>query len=202
MEGRKEGAGDIRDRPLRSRPAERSLTLPSGGATVARMNDSAGSSRRRRRFDSVEQEAYLQLWRTYDRLKALEDELFGQHELSAQQYNALRLLQAVSPGTLPVNALGERLISRAPDMTRLLDRLEARGLVRRARRTDNRRVVEVGVTAAGAELLDRLAEPVRECHARQLGHLSETQMRALVELLEAARAPHESPDGPWRTPAS
>lgn len=163
------------------------------------MNDSTGSTGRRRRFDSVEQEAYLQLWRTYDRLKALEDELFGTFDLSAQQYNALRLLRAVSPGTLPVNALGERLISRAPDMTRLLDRLEARGLVQRARRTDNRRVVEVGITADGIELLDQLAEPVRDCHRRQLGHLSDQNLRSLIELLEASRAPHETPDGPWKT---
>lgn len=162
------------------------------------MNDSSGSPRRRR-FDSVQQEAYLQLWRTYDRLKALEDELFGRFDLSAQQYNALRLLQAIAPGTLPVNALGERLISRAPDMTRLLDRLETRGLVQRARRTDNRRVVEVGITTAGLELLEQLADPVRTCHERQLGHLAEPQLRDLVKLLESARSPHESPEGPWKT---
>src|SRR3954471_5126484 len=100
-------------------------------------------------FDSLEQEAFLQLWRTYDRLRALEDELFARYELTAQQYNALRLLRAVHPGSLPTLQLAGRLVSRAPDITRLLDRLEERGLVRRDRLAGNRRVVEVALTDAG-----------------------------------------------------
>src|SRR4051794_31139142 len=87
-------------------------------------------------FDSPEQEAFLNLWRTYDRLRALEDELFGRFELTPQQYNALRLLRAVHPGTLPTLALAQRLVSRAPDITRMMDRLEQRGLVRRERPPD------------------------------------------------------------------
>src|SRR5262245_35907948 len=93
-----------------------------------------------RRFDSPQQEAFLSLWRTYDRLRMLEDELFSQYDLTAQQYNALRLLKAEHPGTLPTLALGSRLVSRAPDITRLVDRLEERGLVARERMPDNRRV--------------------------------------------------------------
>lgn len=151
----------------------------------------------RRKFDSPEQEAYLNLWRTYDRLKALEDEVFAPHGLSAQQYNALRLLQAAHPHTLTVQGLGGKLISRAPDMTRLLDRLESRGLIVRKRRTDNRRVVDVAITPAGQALLAELAEPVTACHRRQLGHLSAAQVRTLVELLAAARQPHEDHAGPW-----
>ncbi|MDZ4686847.1 MAG: MarR family transcriptional regulator, partial [Planctomycetaceae bacterium] len=72
-------------------------------------------STERRRFDSLEQEAYLNLWRTYDSLKSLEDELFAPIGISPQQYNALRLLKAALPGTLTVQGLGGRLISRAPD---------------------------------------------------------------------------------------
>src|SRR5262245_22270781 len=79
-------------------------------------------------FDSPEQEAFLNLWRTYDRLRALEDDLFGRYELTGQQYNALRLLRAAHPEPVPTLALAARLISRAPDITRLLDRLEERGL--------------------------------------------------------------------------
>lgn len=152
------------------------------------------------RFDSELQEAYLGLWRTYDRLKAIEDELFAQHELSAQQYNALRLLEAAQPGTVPTLMLGARLISRAPDMTRMLDRLEDRGLVHRERRAENRRVVEVGITAAGLKLLTDLAAAVRECHQRQLGHLSERDLAQLITLLERARRPHEEPGSLWRKP--
>jgi DNA-binding MarR family transcriptional regulator len=152
-----------------------------------------------RRFDSSEQEAYLHLWRTYDRLRALEDELFEPVGISAQQYNALRLLRASAPEPLTVQGLATRLISRAPDMTRLLDRLEERGLIARTRRAGNRRIVDVSITDAGRALLDELAGPVRECHRRQLGHLSESQLRALIGLLSSARQPHEDADSPWRS---
>ena len=152
---------------------------------------------RKTRFDSLQQEAYLCLWRTYDRLKALEEELFADFDISAQQYNALRLLQAVHPATMSTSSLGGKLISRAPDMTRLIDRLEERHLVHRERRTDNRRVVEVGITSAGLQLLDKLAVPVRECHACQLGHLSETDLKQLVELLQRVRFPHEVDGSIW-----
>src|SRR5262245_20235720 len=101
---------------------------------------------RQARFDSLAQEVYLNLWRTYDRLRALEDELFATFDLTAQQYNALRLLRGAHPETLRTLVLANRLVSRAPDITRLLDRLEERGLVARERRRDNRRVVEVGIT--------------------------------------------------------
>ncbi len=151
----------------------------------------------RKKFDSPEQEAYLHLWRTYDRLKAVEERLFQQFDLSPQQYNALRLLRGVQPATMPTLALGARLISRAPDMTRLLDRLEERQLVQRDRRPENRRVVEVGITAAGLELLERLDDQVRQCNHEQLGHLSPRSLAQLVALLAEARAPHESPDQPW-----
>jgi DNA-binding MarR family transcriptional regulator len=150
-----------------------------------------------RRFDSPEQEAYLHLWRTYDRLRALEDELFGRHELTAQQYNALRLLRGVHPGRLPTLALASRLVSRAPDITRMLDRLEKRGLVERVRPPGNRRVVEIGLTAGGRALLADLDGEVRACNARMLGHLDRGELRALNDLLRRARRPHESPDGDW-----
>src|SRR3954469_10024908 len=91
-----------------------------------------------RRFDSPQQEAFLSLWRTYDRLKLLEDELFGRCDLTAQQYNALRLLRAVHPRRLPTLALAGQLVSRAPDITRMVDRLAERGLVERERSSEDR----------------------------------------------------------------
>jgi DNA-binding MarR family transcriptional regulator len=154
--------------------------------------------RQRRRFDSAEQEAFLGLWRTYDRLRALEDELFARHGLSAQQYNALRLLEARHPEPLATLAIASRLISRAPDITRLLDRLAERDLVARTRPPENRRVVEVGITPVGLALLRRLQPEVRACHARQLGHLGKADLRALTDLLRAARKPHETDDSAWR----
>lgn len=141
-------------------------------------------------FDSRDQETFLNLWRTYDLLKAFEDDLFSTRELTAQQYNALRLLRSAHPGTMPTLVLASRLISRAPDITRMIDKLEARGLVRRERPADNRRVVNLGLTAAGLELLEQLADPVRECGSKQLGHLSDEQKTALIDLLTEARRPH------------
>ena len=153
---------------------------------------------RHARFDSPQQEVYLNLWRTYDRLRVLEDELFGRHDLTAQQYNALRLLKAAHPQKVPTLNLAERLVSRAPDITRLLDKLRDRGLIERERPADNRRVVEIGITGAGIALLDELGPAIRDCHTRQLGHLSPAQMKTLVTLLKKAREPHESDESSWK----
>jgi DNA-binding MarR family transcriptional regulator len=150
------------------------------------------------RFDSLEQEVFLNLWRTYDRLRLLEDELFARHDLTPQQYNALRLLRGVHPDTLATLDLANRLVSRAPDITRLLDKLEQRGYVVRDRQADNRRVVRVGITEAGIKLLRELREPLRRCHQRQLGHLSQEKLQALITLLRSARLPHEDEDNPWK----
>jgi DNA-binding MarR family transcriptional regulator len=162
----------------------------------------ASQRRGLRKFDSLEQEAFLNLWRTYDRLKSIEDETFLRHDLTAQQYNALRLLRAAAPGTtskgtVPTLMVAERLVSRAPDITRLLDRLEARSMIRRERRAENRRVVEVGLTDEGRVLLDLMAAEVRECAKKQLGHLTDAELRTLIALLHKARSPHESDEGPW-----
>src|SRR5262249_40041478 len=151
-----------------------------------------------RRFDTLEQEAFLGLWRTYNRLRALEDELFARYDLTPQQYNALRLLRGEHPARVRTLDLAARLVSHAPDITRLLDKLEQHRLVAREPPAGDRRVVRVGITAAGIALLDELREPVRDCHARQLGHLDRKDLETLVALLRAARLPHEGPDSPWR----
>jgi DNA-binding MarR family transcriptional regulator len=161
------------------------------------MKDGEGGGGRRK-FDSPEQEAYLNLWRTYDRLKHLEDELFAGFELTAQQYNALRLLRAAHPKRVPTLIVASRLISKAPDITRLLDRLEERGLIVRERLTDDRRTVGVGITQAGGKLLEAMDEKVRACHERQLGHLAPEELETLTELLRKARQPLETEDSAWR----
>src|SRR4051794_14420012 len=149
------------------------------------------------RFDSPQQETYLNLWRTYDRLRLLEDELFGRHDLTAQQYNTLRLLRAAHPKKVATLGLAGRLVSRAPDITRLVDKLVERGLVERERPADNRRVVNVGITEAGLTLLDELAAEVKVCHEKQLGHLDEGEMQTLIALLRKARGPHEPDESNW-----
>jgi DNA-binding MarR family transcriptional regulator len=162
------------------------------------MSATSRSDRRPRRgFDSLEQEAFLNLWRTYDRLRRFEDELFSQHELTPQQYNALRVLRGEHPASLPTLALAARLVSHAPDITRLLDKLVERGLIRRQRPVDNRRQVQVSITSEGLALLKKLDKLVRKCHEEQLGHLSADDLRRLVGLLEAARRPHETQSSVW-----
>lgn len=154
-------------------------------------------TRQATRFDSLEQEVFLNLWRTYDRLRIQEDELFGRFGLTPQQYNALRLLRAENPEAVPTLTLAARLVSRAPDITRMLDKLEERGLIVRERPADNRRVVRVGITKVGLSLLDDIAQPLQECHARQLGHLSAADLRQLCSLLRRARGPHEEDESTW-----
>jgi DNA-binding MarR family transcriptional regulator len=161
------------------------------------MSAAATARRVPARFDSPEQEVFLNLWRTYDRLRALEDELFASFDLTAQQYNVLRLLRAVHPSALPTLSLADRLVSRAPDITRMLDKLDERGLISRKRPPEDRRVVRVGLTAAGLALLREIAAPLRECHARQLGHMTSGDLRRLCALLRAARAPHETAESHW-----
>ncbi len=128
----------------------------------------------------------------------LEDELFAQFDLTPQQYNVLRLLRAEHPQALPTLTLANRLVSRAPDITRILDKLELRGLIGRDRLPENRRVVLVRLTESGIELLDHLIAPLKDCHLRQLGHLSPEQLVQLRDLLRQARCPLEDDAGHWK----
>jgi DNA-binding MarR family transcriptional regulator len=89
--------------------------------------------------------------------------------------------------------VGGKLISRDPDITRLLDRMESRGLIARAREKDDRRVVKTRITAEGLRLLNELDEPVRELHRRQWSHLPAKQLQQLSKLLDRAREPLEGP---------
>lgn len=151
------------------------------------------------RFDSLEQEAYLRVWRLFDRLKRLEEELFNLHDISSQQYNTLRLLKAALPGSMGTLELASRLISRAPDITRLVNKLETRGLVERLRVDADRRAVRVRLAAAGSDLLSELAQPLARVHQRQLGHMAPEDLEALILLVRSAGDPHEDPEGIWGT---
>lgn len=148
-------------------------------------------------FDSPQQAAFLHLWRTYDCLKAIEEELFNKFELSAQQYNALRLLRSVYPESMRTLVLASRLISRSPDITRMLDRLEKAGWIARERLADNRRVVEVKITKGGVALLRKMDAKVRQMHDKQLGHLTSDQLAQLTSLLKLAKVPHDDRSCDW-----
>ena len=141
---------------------------------------------RKSRNPCPEELTFLELCRTTDILSRRVSEVLKAQELSPNQYNVLRILRG-SPEGLPSGEIGNRMITRDPDITRLLDRLEKRGLIRRSREARDRRLVMAGITSEGLDLLRRLDEPVREAHRRQLGHLGRERLGALKELLQVAR---------------
>ena len=103
------------------------------------------------------------------------------------QYNVLRILRGSHPQTLTCSALGQRLLDRTPDVTRLLNRLERGGLIHRARAEHDRRVVEVGITQAGLALLDRMHDAIEVAEQRLMSHLSPSEHQQLTRLLERMR---------------
>jgi len=131
--------------------------------------------------------AFLDLERTCDLLTRGPARILKNEDLSPTQYNVLRILRG-SPDGLPCGEIANRMITRDPDITRLLDRLEKRGLISRWRESKDRRVVLGRITPNGLKLLTRLDQPVEEAHRKQLGHLGKDRLRALTELLAAARA--------------
>jgi len=140
-----------------------------------------------RRHPCPEEAAFLDLLRTTDMLSRGLIAVLKTEDISSTQYNVLRILRG-SPEGLPCGEIASRMITRDPDITRLLDRLEKRGLISRCRQTKDRRMVVVRITPEGLKLLARLDEPVQEGHRRQLGHLGRDRLLALTELLQAARA--------------
>lgn len=133
-----------------------------------------------------EEATFLQLLRTTDMLSRPLTGVLKTAELSSTQYNVLRILRG-APDGLACGEIASRMITRDPDITRLLDRLEKRGLISRSRETKDRRMVLTRITEQGLAVLARLDEPVQDAHRRQLGHLGRERMRALAELLSICR---------------
>jgi len=136
---------------------------------------------------SVEQEVFINVQRTADWLMRDLEEILKDARLSPTQYNVLRILRPASGSGLACHEIAKRMITRDPDMTRLLDRLEGRGLITRSRERNDRRVIRVRISPEGLKLLRDLDEPVRGMHRRQLAHLGSKRLRLLVRLLEGAR---------------
>jgi DNA-binding MarR family transcriptional regulator len=137
-------------------------------------------------FASREQEAFLNLSRTTDALLDDVVEVLKPAGLSATAYNVLRILRGAGK-PLACGEIARQMITRDPDITRLLDRLEKRGLVARGREEKDRRIVRTRITAAGQKLLAKLDEPMIAAHRKQLGHLSRAKLEQLIALLEEAR---------------
>jgi DNA-binding MarR family transcriptional regulator len=143
--------------------------------------------KQRKPFRSLEAEAFLNIEHTADALMRGMAGLLKGADLSPTQYNVLRILRGAGPGGLACGEIAERMVTRDPDITRLLDRLVRRGLVERVRDGRDRRVVMTTITRGGSELLERLDDPVEQLHARQLSHLGERSLTRLVDLLEKVR---------------
>lgn len=140
-----------------------------------------------KRRGSSEEALYLDLLRTVERLGRPVTDLLKAEDLSPNQYNVLRILRGAEDG-LTCGEIGERMITRDPDITRLVDRLQKRKLVGRKRDTKDRRVVLTRILPAGLELLARLDGPVLDGHWRLLGHLGADRQQQFRELLEECRA--------------
>jgi DNA-binding MarR family transcriptional regulator len=131
-----------------------------------------------------EERLFLALLKAADALGQQAEQLIKPFGLTSTQYNVLRILRGAQPAGLACRAIGDRMISHDPDMTRLLDRVEKRGLIRRERQKDDRRVVKTHITSQGLELLKPLDQPMRELHKRQFRHMPAKRVKNLVQLLE------------------
>jgi DNA-binding MarR family transcriptional regulator len=145
--------------------------------------------RKTKPFDCAEEEALLNLVRSADVLCRDFRVLFAEHGISEPQYNVLRILRGHRDTGLPCQEIAPQMVTPMPDITRLVDRLEAAGLARRERIATDRRVVLVRIAPPGLELLARLDEPVRAIHKRQLKHLTRGELAELNRLLAKVRQP-------------
>jgi DNA-binding MarR family transcriptional regulator len=151
------------------------------------MKRSIESGKNIRHVGCPEETAFLDLIRTTDILSRGLVKVLKTEDLSPTQYNVLRILRGAPEG-LPCGEIADRMITRDPDITRLLDRLEKRALISRCRETKDRRMVMTRITPEGLKVLVRLDEPVETAHRKQLGHLGQGRLRVLRDLLQSARA--------------
>ncbi len=151
--------------------------------------------KQKRPFTSAEQEAYLSLLRTADALQSSMETKLKEFGLTGTQYNALRILRGAGADGLPCTEISARMITHDPDITRLLNRLEKRGLARRLRDKKDRRVIYGKITSQGLTLLREMDEPIEQYGREILGHLSPADLRKLIELLEAVRCGRKAESG-------
>jgi DNA-binding MarR family transcriptional regulator len=142
-----------------------------------------------RPFSSTEEEALLNLLRTADCLERAFQRLSREWGVTSTQYNVLRILRGSHPQGLTCSAIGDRMITAEPDITRLLARLKALKLIRQQRDRRDRRVMWTQISEAGLELLRQMDPVIQSEPKKLLGHLDEEQLAELTRLLELARKP-------------
>ena len=145
--------------------------------------------RKKKPFECPEQEVAINLLRTTDFLSRDGHALFELHGISGQQYNVLRILRGHRETGLPCQKIVAQMITQMPDITRLVDRLEASGFVRRERTEQDRRLVIVHITALGMDLLAELDQPILDLHRGQMKHMTRAELAELSRLLEKLRRP-------------
>jgi DNA-binding MarR family transcriptional regulator len=143
--------------------------------------------RQSKAFSSLEEESFLSLLRTADALERHEADWLKAWRLTPTQYNALRILRGAGEGGATCGEIGQRMLTKDPDVTRLIDRLETRGLISRVRSEADRRVVLTRITPAGLDLLAEIDAPARSWSKELLGHLTSAELRELIRLLDLAR---------------
>lgn len=143
-------------------------------------------ARKRASGDSVEQQVLQNLFRTSDRMQHRLAQLVSEHDLTGSQYNVLRILRDEGK-SMPCLKIAQRMITVVPGITGLVDRLEKRGLVKRDRSMEDRRVVDVSLTEEGESLLSNIDEPMADLYKKLLGQFSNAEVAELARLLEKAR---------------
>jgi DNA-binding MarR family transcriptional regulator len=147
--------------------------------------------KQQRAFKSPSAEATIGIVRTADLLKRAWAEALAPHGITPQQYNVLRILRGADPDPLPTLEIGERLIEQTPGVTRLLDRLEAKGLVRRQRCGEDRRLMHCWISPAGMDLLANLDPLADRMDKQLLAQLDTDEVRELIRLLDLIRSRQE-----------
>ena len=142
--------------------------------------------KKKRPFDSPEQEVILNVMRTNDQFQNRFGRLFREYGLTSSQYNVLRILRGEGK-PMPCLEVADRMIQVVPAITGLIDRLKNQALVRRERCTEDRRVVYIEITKKALMLLKRMDEPVNQLHKRLVGHLTRPELKELNRLLEKSR---------------
>lgn len=144
-------------------------------------------------FTNPEQEAYLALLRTADALQTRIETKLKEFGLTGTQYNALRILRGAGADGLPCSEIGERMITHDPDITRLLNRLQERGLAERSRGRQDKRVVYGKISREGLKLLREMDIPLQKYGTEMLRHVSQQKLKQLIDLLEQVRSGASAP---------
>jgi len=135
----------------------------------------------------LEDQLFVAILKAADCLSQEAEQVIKSAGLTGTQYNVLRILRGAEPDGLHCQGVSERMISRDPDITRLLDRMENHKLITRERQKEDRRVIKTRITPEGLKLLKKLDRPVHELHKKQFGHMSPARLKQLAELLVEAQ---------------